>query len=130
MTEDPSMDLSSWFERHGIVVSQKKAKPEEHSGSLSEVTWSDLRPLIAMARINEASFSQQPGMEKLMTDRRAYPINFNGISLMALLPRDLKPLRINEITDSEAESKIKILRRVRTGLGDSRWVLIWPHSGL
>ncbi len=125
---EPTIDLKVWFAHRNLVLDSIQTNISDHQGGTGEAgfSFSAIRDAISAAHSSDRSFFTQSGLEELMGQRCAFPIRCNGMSLVVLLPKELKPQQVGKMSDKEAESEIAVFRRTRNDLGDSRWTLIWP----
>lgn len=121
---DPACEVKIWLDQHGLDTSVLCGSGHNHEKFHCENTidFQVLRQSIATANTYDSSFSRKPGMEK----RRAFPINVNGISLIAILPKDFKPYEISHLDEKDAETLIMVLKRASDGPGNDGWALVWP----
>jgi len=86
-----------------------------------EVNFQAIKDQFSNLHLADQTQLRKIGLVKLRDTHKAYPIIYKGVSLIILLPNDLKPKKAAALEEKQAAEKLIILK-----YEGENWVKAWP----
>lgn len=114
--KDVAINLDKLLEAEGLFRERRPMRKQT-----PEIGFESIRAEIAMMHSYDQGILRKIGMEKFGQTHKAYPISFQGKSLVILISSELKPVEASKLSEDEAAEKVVIVN-----VGGHQTSKIWP----
>lgn len=124
-SKDPSHNLIREFQEENLVA-HPTASEKSDDEAKARLDAKKVKELLGPAHTPDRTALEGTPLAKLAKHYRAYPINHEGMSLMALIPAAYRPKDVAEIADEELPKYVVVLRSKKS-MGTQHWEKFWPQ---